>query len=154
MAKEIISKKTRYEFREYFVGLTLREIEIEFDAADVPFDRSYEPPVSGQRRSLVEQYYHSVDWTNWSQVRKVLTVYENVLSHLEDLCSDNPTSPNDYAKNNFKNLKKWIEKDGFEYKSGKLSPISKSHGLESISEVTAKFDMPELHRQIERMLRQ
>ena len=38
MARDIISKKTRYEFREYFVGLTLREIEMEFDAADVPFD--------------------------------------------------------------------------------------------------------------------
>ena len=38
MAKELISKKTRYEFREYFVGMTLRQIEMEFDAADVPFD--------------------------------------------------------------------------------------------------------------------
>jgi hypothetical protein len=36
MAGEIISKKTRYEFREFFVGWVLREIEMEFDAADIP----------------------------------------------------------------------------------------------------------------------
>jgi hypothetical protein len=31
--KGIISKKTRLEFLEYFVGTTLREIAQEFDAA-------------------------------------------------------------------------------------------------------------------------
>jgi hypothetical protein len=36
MTQEIISKKTRYEFREFLVGWTLREIEMEFDAADIP----------------------------------------------------------------------------------------------------------------------
>jgi hypothetical protein len=85
MAHDLISKKTRYEFREYFVGINLREIEMEFDAADVPLDETYAPRTSGQRRSFVEKYYHSVDWTKWRDVRKVLTVYENVLSHLETL---------------------------------------------------------------------
>ena len=60
--KDIISKKTRLEFREYFVGTTLREISQEFDAADVPLDSEYMPPESGQRRSLIEQYYHAVDF--------------------------------------------------------------------------------------------
>lgn len=152
MAKDIISKKTRNEFREYFVGLTLREIELEFDAADVPCDGNYDPQMSGQRRSLVEQYYHAIDWTKWAHVRKVLTVYENVLSRLEDMIiGDDPFSSNDYAKNNFKNLNKWLKKDGFEYKDGKLTPVGKRHGLEEITETTAKFDTPELHRQIERM---
>lgn len=152
MAKDIISKKTRNEFREYFVGLTLREIELEFDAADVPCDGNYDPQMSGQRRSLVEQYYHAIDWTKWAHVRKVLTVYENVLSRLENMIiGDDPFSSNDYAKNNFKNLNKWLKKDGFEYKDGKLTPVGKRHGLEEITETTAKFDTPELHRQIERM---
>jgi len=85
MSEELISKKTRYEFREFFVGWTLREIEIEFDAADVRLDSEYIPSTSGARRSLVEQYYHTIDWTEWKDVRKVLTVYENVLNHLEGL---------------------------------------------------------------------
>ncbi len=32
--RDMISKKTRNEFREYFVGTTRREISQEFDAAD------------------------------------------------------------------------------------------------------------------------
>ena len=56
MSGDFVSKKTRQVFREYLVGWTLREISDEFDAAGVPCDLEYQPPVSGQRRSLVEQY--------------------------------------------------------------------------------------------------
>lgn len=146
MANELISKKTRYEFREYFVGKTLREIEIEFDSADVPFDANFEPSTSGERRSLVEKYYHSVDWTKWKDVRKVLTVYENVLSNLEDF-----RETNELADQTFRSLLKWIEKDGYKYDDGRLVSIGKHQILEVISDTTSHFDMPELHRQIERM---
>jgi hypothetical protein len=147
MVKAIISKKTRYEFREYFVGTTLREIEMEFDAADVPFDENYVPGTSGQRRSLVEQYYHAVDWTKWGDVRKVLTVYENVLNHLEELSDIG----NELAKKAFRSLKKWIEKDGFIYQNSRITRTGRQQVLEDISHKTLVFDAPELHRQIERM---
>lgn len=147
MASDLISKKTRTEFREYFVGKTIREIQMEFDAADVPIDLDFVPPVSGQRRSLVEQYYHAVDWTRWSDVRNVLTVYENVLASLEDLAENEV----EWAKNSFKSLKKWIERDGFSYGGGKLTAVGKHHGLEHILDTVSQFDLPELHRQIQRM---
>lgn len=150
MARDIISKKTRYEFREYFVSITLREIEMEFDAADVPFDENYVPSTSGQRRSLVEKYYHSVDWEKWSDVRKVLTVYENVLSKLEER-AESPFSDNEWAQKSFNSLKKWIEKDGFRYENGRLIPVGKNQALQDIAVTVANFDAPELHRQIERM---
>src|SRR4051812_43047896 len=108
MLADLISKKTRIEFREYFVGTSLREIETEFDSADVPIDAGYQSNVPGQRRSLVEQYYHAVDWSKWSHVRKVLTVYENVLIRLEDLAENGQ----EWAQNLLKALKKWIERDG------------------------------------------
>lgn len=147
MAIDLISKKTRTEFREYFVGTTIREIQAEFDAADVPCSSGHEPSVTGQRRYLVEQYYYAVDWTKWADVRKVLTVYENVLAGLEDR-SENE---NQEAGNCFRALKKWIEKDGYCYDSGKLRPIGKHHGLEQITDVVSVLDLPELHRQIQRM---
>ncbi len=149
----MISKKTRKEFREYFVGLYLREIEAEFDAADVPFVGNYVPKnISGQRRSLVEQYYHAVDWTKWSDVRKILIVYENVLTHLEDLSETNGLyENNEWAQNTFKSLKKWIERDGFIYSNGKLNPVGKNASLSEITSATSHFDAPELHRQIERI---
>lgn len=145
MEKELISKKTRGEFREYFVDTTLREIQMEFDAADVPFDANYNPPTSGARRSLVEQYYHAVDWTKWKDVRKILTVYENVLSNLEGF------SENEWANKKFRSLRNWIERDGYKYNSGRLVPVGKNQTLEDISLTTSHLDMPELHRQIERM---
>lgn len=150
MKKEIISKKTRCEFREYFVGKYLREIEMEFDAADVPIDENYHPSISGQRRSLVEQYYHTVDWTKWADVRKILIVYENVLTELEEL-SRSPFSSKDWAASRSRILKKWIEKDGFRYEKGHLIPAGKNRALLGIAESITKIDAPELHRQIERM---
>jgi len=145
MTEELISKKTRTEFREYFVGTTLREIEMEFDAADVPLDSDYVPSTSGARRSLVEQYYNSVDWTKWRDVRKILTVYENVLSNLESF------SENEWANKTFLSLRKWIERDGYKYNDGRLVAVGKHQILDDISSAASKFDIPELNRQIERM---
>lgn len=120
---------------------------MEFDAANVPFDQDYTPPTSGQRRSLVEQYYHTVDWTKWSDVRKVLTVYENVLNHLEE----QDELGHEWARNTFHSLKKWIEKDGFSYSDSRLTSTGRHQVLDDMTEQTREFDMPELHRQIERM---
>ena len=144
---DIISKKSRIELREYFVGTSLSTISQEFDSADVILDWEYEPPENGQRRSLVEQYYHSVDWTKWSDVRKVLTVYENALVSLEDATENG----NESAEVQFKSLKKWIERDGFKYDNGRLIPTRNCQALASISDAVGHLDFPELHRQIERM---
>lgn len=152
MAKDLISKKTRYEFREHFVNWTLREIEMEFDAADVSIDNDYRPPTSGQRRTLVEKYYHSIDWTSWSDVRKVLAIFENTLAGLEgQINKDNPLGTNEWAERKFHQLKKWVEKDGFRYSEGKLIPVGGYQPLQDFADTTAGFDAPELHRQIERM---
>lgn len=152
MAKELISKKTRYEFREYFTAYVLREIEAEFDAADIICDRGYNPSIGGQRRSLVEQYYHSINWTNWKDIRKVLVVYENLISRLEDAAKTHTVTMGDnYAERSFNSLKKWIEKDGFVYKGGKLIPIGKESNITAIETAASDFDAPELHKQIDRM---
>jgi hypothetical protein len=144
---EIINKKSRIELREYFVGTSLSIISQEFDSADVTCDREYDPPENGQRRSLVEQYYHSVDWSKWADVRKILTVYENVLLSLEDIAENG----HDWAETMFKSLKKWIERDGFKYDNGRLTSVRNHQALAGISDAIGHLDMPELHRQIERM---
>lgn len=152
MSTGLISKKTRYEFREYFVGTTLREIEMEFDAADVPIDRDYEPSTSGQRRSLVEQYYHTVDWTKWQDVRRVLRVYENVLAHLESQAeSGSGYDGGQWAKDTFASLRKWIERDGFVYSDGKLIARGDVVQLPDVHDAAMRFDAPELQRQVARM---
>lgn len=107
---ELISKKTRLEFREFLVGWTLREIEMEFDSADVDCDAQYDPQVGGQRRTLVEQYYHSVDFTVPSDVRKILSAYENVLNSA--IQRQLPIS----------GLVACLRRDGYQYYDGRISP--------------------------------
>ena len=152
MGQDLISKKTRYEFREYFVGWTLRTIEAEFDAADVPCDAAFQPAISGQRRSLVEQYYHAVDWSDFKQVRRVLAVYENVLVALEE-SSRTASTPSfqEQAKRDLQNLTKWLARDGFDFTQGKLVPTHQMPHLPEIQGVAAGMDAPELHKQIERI---
>ena len=85
MPADLISKKTRREFREYLVGSVLREIEGLFDNHDV--ERIAVPSEAlpqGARRSLVECYYASIDWTDLSCVRKILDVYEEILLDMTD----------------------------------------------------------------------
>lgn len=147
MPADLIGKKTRLELREYFVCTSLREIEYEFEAADIDADLDHDPKVSGQRRTLVEQYYHTLDWGKWSDVRKFVTVYESVLNTLEE----HEQQGQDWAAKAFRSLKKWIEKDGFAYQSGRLTASASNHGLEQITDAVRELDLPELHRQILRM---
>ena len=151
MSKDIIGKKTRHEFREHFVGWTLREIREEFDSADILADEDYASPLPGQRRSLVDQYYHGVDWSKWEDVRKVLAVFRNVLVQLEMSSKNTESQYSDYARKTFTSLTKWLKLDGFEYEDGKLEAIGRGRQLEALSTTTAKLDTPEIQRQIERL---
>lgn len=153
MPQEIISKKTRYEFREHFSGsYVLREIEAEFDSADIPLDFDHEPGFIGARRSLVERYYHSLDLTNYSHARKLLNVFENVLSALESRVSADPDPErNPYPRKAFDNLRKWLIKDGFDYKGGRLVPRGSLPQLPQLKAAVIRADAAYLHQQIDRM---
>jgi len=52
------------------VTWTLREIGMEFDSADVPSRMTFMPKTTGERRTLVEQYYHSLDFTSAVDTKK------------------------------------------------------------------------------------
>lgn len=147
MRADLVSKKTRLELREYFVARTLREIAFEFDAAGIEADFSHEPGIGGQRRTLVEQYYHTIDWEKLSDVRKFVAVYESVLNTVEEL----EQQGQDWAAKTFRTLKKLIERDGFVYQEGQLATSAKNHGLEQITEAVRGLDLPELQRQVQRM---
>jgi hypothetical protein len=78
---EIISPALRLEFREFCVGLVLRQIDDVFQMAGIqpgtiPTNRN----VSGARRTRVEEYYASIDWTNAEDLQKFLKVLGLVIS--------------------------------------------------------------------------
>lgn len=150
---DLISKKTRNELREYFAGTTLRIISEEFAAADIPLDEDYEPLESGQRRSLVEQYYHAVDFSSWRDVQKVLRVYESVLVELEDRIEDSSWDDRDgeYAAEMHAHLLRRLGRDGFVYSDGRIVPAADNAAIEQLFETAVALDNRVLRQQIERI---
>ena len=153
MSADLISIKTRQLFREYFVGTTLRFISDEFDAARVDCDSAYQPPVSGARRSLVEQYFHSVNWTDWRDVKKVLQVFESILHTAENVIQ-NAGADSEFSKRlkaEMDNMLYYLRKDGFQYVDGRIVSGAGMPSLDGIKENAAEFDAKHLAEQIRRI---
>jgi hypothetical protein len=141
MSKELINKRTRTEFRELLVGWTLREIEDEFEGEYIALCSDYEPGLSGQRRTLVEQYYASLDFSNWSDVQKLLHVYENILNRISNTLPDVVTRLNNF-----------LQRDGYVYKEGRIAAISGGlPPLNQAREVAVTFNTSYMAMQISRI---
>lgn len=146
MPRDLISAKTRVEFREYFVATTLGKIADAFDAEGLTPDEGFEPKVSGQRRSLVEQYYHTIKWSERGDVARILKVYEAVLVELDlEATSDDVGAT--WAKEKATALRRWLARDGVREENGQL--ILPGHV--PLQDALAAIDAPELQRQIDRM---
>lgn len=112
MTRDLISKTTRNEFRELLVGYTLREIEMTFDAGGLAPRADFQPTVGGQRRGLVEAYYAGLDFSSPSDVKRLLSVYEEVIENLTEAAE---RQPNDSYAATINGLLRRMEKDGFRY---------------------------------------
>lgn len=148
MARELISKRTRITFREHLVSWTLGEIDDAFDGQDISRSTDYDPPLSGQRRSRVEQYYHSLDFRKPADVRKVLKVYEEIL---DELATSQRWEPAD-RQALLARLVKTLHSDGYHYQNGRLVTVASNPGIAELHSIATAMDIPHLHQQIERMV--
>jgi hypothetical protein len=87
MAQHLISPNLKIEFREFCVNLFLRQIDNCFQSYNV--EKRNLPPsitVSGQRRTLVEEYYQGLNWSDPSDAQTFLNVVQKALnqSNVED----------------------------------------------------------------------
>jgi hypothetical protein len=145
MTADLISKRTRKAFREYFVDTTLRIISDAFDSEDITWDRSYEPPdVYGQRRTLVEQYYHSVDWKDPSSVARVLRVFESALLDLS-------SGTTEEARKIKVQLVAELGRDGIPFENGRLQLPAGAAQTAFARGAAARLELPVLQRQIDRI---
>jgi hypothetical protein len=135
MSRELISKATRNEFREVLVGFTLREIEMIFEAAHMKPRADYEPPVSGQRRSLIEQYYANIDFSSQKDVRKLLSAYEELIEQLQQAQPRviNPES----VDTTIETLLRRLERDGFTLQSGRFVSVKPQSVLVEVAATIA-----------------
>lgn len=137
---ELVSQKTRYEFREWFVRNSyLRGVEAAFANANIATaELSPDALPSGERRALVEQYYASIDWTDHGDVRRVLDVYEGVLDRIEDR--------DEHAR-----MVRHLERDGYQYEQGRIVASAADWNLSQILKAGALFDTSHLQDQIDRL---
>jgi len=153
MSTDLISIKTRQVFREYMTGWVLRQITDEFDAAYIDCDLSYQPQVSGARRALVEQYYHSVNWSDRHDIKKVLQVFQNVL-HAAEKAVAQITWEDETVRRQKAEVEKlvhFLSRDGFQWVDGRIVSGSGMPSLDDIKEAAAAFDAKHLADQIRRI---
>lgn len=147
MTRELVSKRTRNEFREFLVGWTLREIEIEFKGANIECDRNFESEVSGQRRSFVEQYYRTLDFTKPADVKRLLAAYQSII---ERAAGNLPTNHGRAeAERALEHLKACLERDGFICDGGNIAATTPEARVvfeqpRAISEITRRAVFDEL----------
>jgi hypothetical protein len=157
MPEPIISKKTLYEFEEYLVSNSVVQgIEILFDSADIRCDDDFQPKVSGQRRTLIEKYYHTIDLSNWSDARKMLRVFEEILSSLEIRIKEAEAEPAqaynlEADRKAFDRFKLRLKHDSFVYQDGKIVTIGQVPSLTHIESIAVSADFPYLLRQLDRI---
>jgi hypothetical protein len=77
---DLISKRTRNAFREEMVGWTLAEITTEFDNEGFSPDSDHVPNVGGQRRTLLEQLYHAIDFADPRDMARLIEVFHSVVA--------------------------------------------------------------------------
>lgn len=142
----LISKGIRNAFREVFSDYyKLRTIDLAFDNYDFEADFDHDPDVPGQRRTRVEQYYASIDFTSKTDITRLLRVYSDVLNEL--------SYDNDQEKADKEKLLKMLKQDGYEFIDERLVFTRMSPALAEITQVVRSLDLRETERLADRLMR-
>lgn len=150
MGRSLLSKQTRTAFRELLVGYVLREIADFFDGAGVPLGELPEHlTISGQRRTLVEEYYAGVDWTSWGDVRAVLRAYEAILLDLSSRAED-PFQPSEEAASEVAKLTRLLRRDGVVWENDRLK-LEHDRAILSLAQESEHFDGAALGEHLRRI---
>jgi hypothetical protein len=147
---DLISRKTCNAFREFLVKWSLREIADAFRAAEVECDGQYAPPTSGQRRILVEQYYHTLDLSRPEDTRRLVAAFQGILETAQRQSSSAIDRLLDQEA--IAELVSHLKNDGLKYELGKVVATSArarqifgdAASARTISEVTRRNIVDEI----------
>ena len=141
--EDLISKSTRYEFRESLVGAVLRQIDMIFDGVGLVPHPDHIPGIDGARRSRVEQYYANVDFSAQSDVEKVLAAFGEVILWLR----------REGKQADADGLVARMERDGYQYSNGVFVPIRQPNlpFVAILGGIAARRDLPQLLTQVDRI---
>jgi hypothetical protein len=120
MSANLISAGTRTEFREVLTSHTLQQIRDIFAVGEFDPDLQYKPNVSGERRTLVEQYFANIDLANPQHIKRLLAVFEELILRLGE-APDWQTTLSQLGT--IGKLQSRMEHDGFQFENGRfISP--------------------------------
>lgn len=157
MSQDLISKRLRNMLKDHLAGWsTLREIENEFDAADVPFlSDGTSNPMAGQRRTMVQGYYNGLNFEDPRDVRKFLTVVAVYMGKLEATFPKprpwNPSPDRTPAQQEFESFQQQLARDGYKYAGGAIAPMTAASRLADAKAIAAQFDAAHINEQITRI---
>ena len=113
---EILSKRTLRAFQEFLVqNSVLRDIEERFEDAGISVLEDYDPEESSVRRALIKQYYASIDLAKWTDVQKLIQVFEEILVSYEENLEHSS-----HLKKDLERLINYLNRDNFAYEDGKV----------------------------------
>jgi hypothetical protein len=138
---DLISKPTRRAFQEAWVSTTLRAIANDFDDANIAEGTIPDGvTISGERRTLVERYYRSIDWSSPAQTARVFDAYTSLLARLET------TNSELYAR-----LVKALERDRLRLENGRVVRDAHEPVLEELVDKVIAVDLAQLRVNIQRI---
>jgi Abortive infection C-terminus len=118
MSATLISAGTRVDFREALTSFTLQQIRDIFATGDFEPNLDHQPPVSGQRRTLIEQYFVNIDLTDPRDMKRLLSVFEELLLRLGKGPDWDTIQTQQVTINN---LQSRMESDGFTFENGRFA---------------------------------
>jgi len=135
----------------------LREIEREFEGADIPFGP---PPEQtgrqvGERRQMVQTYYNGLDFTAPADIGKFLNVLAVFMANLEHKFAEarpwGGQTDGAYARQEFDRFQQQLRREGYEYRDGVIVPLSAAARLADAKLIAEQFDTVHITDQIKRI---
>ena len=115
-----------------------------FEGAGLSCNEDHNPPVTGARRTFVEQYYANIDFSAPNDIKRLLAAYGEIVLRLSR------NGINDTTKDD---LLRRMKRDGYDF-DGEVFislPSKQQPPVEAIRSLAASFDLPGLHVEIDRL---
>ena len=147
--QELVSKRTRSEFREICVGSVAREIERAFEDEGFGQAKNSGPqdPVwrNGTRRGIFDLYSSAIDWTDEWEVGRALRVFETIIGWID--------RDNTYGASTWSKVSALLGRDGYEVTDDGRIVARRSQLRTGDLPLEVLSDPRALHEHIERMER-
>lgn len=129
MSKKIVSGSAVAALIEFMVERhTLNQIHKMFGHADIALAEDHVSKLSGERRSLADQYIASLDLTDPEDADRLLEVFAEVLTWLQDWLDkfEPEEEGRERPQREMTILQNHLRRDGFEYRDGCIVPLRQS----------------------------